>query len=156
MLTRGTDIRSVLEVGCGTGAVLEHLDRAGFAECYYAIEPSVELLSYMTRRAKVNARLADADAATLRRFRLGRSRYDLVVLAHVLEHVEYPGRLLSDALDIGEFVVIEVPLEGSPLGNIRSMLRSWLTRVPRRDNPAGHIQFFGYGDVRGADPLVRR
>jgi len=146
-LLGGADIRSVLEVGSGTGAVLERLDRAGFAERYYALEPSAALLNYMVRRGAIT-RLVDADAATLRRSRLGRSRYDLVILSHVLEHVEDPGRLLCDALDIGEFVIVEVPLEGSVLGNVRSTLKKWLTKVPRRDNAAGHIQFFGYRDIR--------
>ena len=146
-LTEGMDISTLLEVGCGSGAVLEQLDHEGFAERYYAIEPSAELVNYMRSRGAIG-RLVDADAATLRGSRLGRERYDLVVLSHVLEHVEDPGRILCDALDIGELVLVEVPLEGSFLGNLRAAVRRRSTGAPRRNNPAGHIQYFGYRDIR--------
>ncbi len=143
-LTRGTHIRSVLEVGCGTGAVLEHLDRAGFAECYDAIEPSAELLNYMTRRGAI-ARLADADATTLG---VPASALALRIwLSSPMRARRNPGRPSPTRSTSVNSFSSRSPSRRLP-GNVRSTLKRWLTRHLERENPAGHIQFFGYGDIQ--------
>lgn len=146
LLTRGLNIRTVLEIGAGTGAVLEQLDANGYAEEYYAIEPSEEAHRYMRDRNRIS-RLVESDTATLEKSRFRQQLFDLVVLSHVLEHVEQPARLLSEALRIGSLVLLEVPLEGNWAGNVRAILKSRITGVPRENNAAGHVQFFSRSDV---------
>lgn len=68
LLTRGLNIRTVLEIGSGTGAVLEQLDAKGYAEEYYAIEPSEEAHRYMRDRNRIS-RLVASDTATLEKSR---------------------------------------------------------------------------------------
>jgi SAM-dependent methyltransferase len=146
-LARGLSVSSVLEVGAGTGAVLAALDRLGFGEAYYAVEPSPAMLAHLTERAQVG-RLADARAATLRDSGFLDRHFDLAILSHVLEHVRDPAVLLSETLRVADHVLLEVPLEGSLGGNLRWRMRHRVTSAPRTQNAAGHIQFFSRGDVR--------
>lgn len=150
-LTSGLSIDTVLEIGSGTGALLGQLDRRAFGRAYYALEPSAAMHRYMTEVTKPS-RLVDAEAATLDRSRFRHERFDLAILSHVLEHVADPARLLTEAMAVAGHVVVEVPLDGSPLGNVRARLRTRLTGVPRHNNASGHIQFFS---TRGVHDLVR-
>jgi len=145
-LTRGYQVSTVLEVGAGTGAVLERLDQARFAEAYHALEPSPEMSAYITRRGAIS-RLRAVEPSTLQRGALGTQSYDLVILSHVLEHVEDPASLLCRALQIGRLVIVEVPLEGSWAANVRALIKARLTGIPRTNNTAGHILFYSRRDI---------
>ena len=94
-------------------------------------------MSILTRRYSIASRLAQR-------------RYDLVVLSHVLEHVE-DQRPPDPALSIGDHVVVEVPLKGNRLGNLRAAVKKKLTGAPRERNPAGHIQFYS---ISGMNQLI--
>jgi len=39
------------------------------------------------------------------------NRFDLAILSHVVEHTEYPRKILYEAARVAEYVFIEVPLE---------------------------------------------
>ena len=88
-LTKGIEIQSVLDIGSGTGAVLQRLDERGFADHYYALEPSPELVEFMRDRNQVS-RLEGIEQARLEKSDLGKRRYDLAMLCHVLGHVTDP------------------------------------------------------------------
>lgn len=146
LLTADLGIRSVLEVGSGTGAVLQRLDALGYGERYFALEPSAPLLDFMLREGRPS-RLVDAEAATMEHSRFRGQRFDLAILSHVLEHLDDPARLLASVMDVAEYVVVEVPLDGNLSGNVRAAIKTRLTRRPRHDNAAGHIQFYSSRDV---------
>jgi SAM-dependent methyltransferase len=148
ILTAGLPVRTVLEIGCGTGAVLEQLDQAGFADRYYAAEPSTDLYRYLLARGAIT-RLApgDADNATIAESRLSGEHYDLCILSHVLEHVDEPATLLADALALSDYLLVEVPIGGTWIGNLRAKVKTAITRVPRHNNAAGHAQFFSRNDM---------
>jgi hypothetical protein len=141
LLTRGLDVKTLLEVGSGTGAILKELDDGGFDADMYAVEPSSALYAFLTSEAAIS-RLVDSDEAVLAASRLAQRHYDLVLISHVLEHVEDPAALLTQCLSIGEHVLIEVPLEGNTFGNLRAAVKKRLTGAPRERNAAGHIQFY--------------
>jgi SAM-dependent methyltransferase len=146
-LAHDPEIADVLEVGCGTGAILEQLDRRGFAKSYWACEPSPSLFERLEQKRSAIPRLAGLACATLEERPFAEKQFDLVILSHVLEHVLDPARLLSAALDRGRFVLIEVPLEGNVPGELRSRIRRKITGKPRTLNPAGHVQFFSRADA---------
>jgi SAM-dependent methyltransferase len=144
-LTRELPIRDVLEIGCGTGAILEELDRREFASRYWACEPSEPMFAQLAN--KHISRLVCSAATTLEASPFAGERFDLVILSHVLEHVVDPGRLLAAALQRADHAVVEVPIEGNLLGNVRARVkRSW-TGQPRLANAAGHVQFYSISDI---------
>ena len=146
-LTEGLNISEVLEIGSGTGAILESLDRLEFATSYYALEPSQQLYRYMIERQAIS-RLIASEPVTLEQCSLTDRRYDLLILSHVLEHVKNPAELLGGAMQVADHVVLEVPLEGNWTGNLRAAVKTRCTGLPRHNNTAGHIQYFSRADIR--------
>ena len=64
-------------------------------------------------------------------------RFDLAILSHVLEHVEYPRKLISEAARVARNVFIEVPLED----NLKLSQDFVFDRV-------GHINFYSVRTIR--------
>jgi len=97
---------SVLDVGCATGAFLRHATHRGW-RC-----SGVEIADYA--REQVHAELGIPVAASLADLPAD-SRYDVVTLHHVLEHIHEPLGFLSDEIRprVGKRLLIEVPNFGS-------------------------------------------
>jgi SAM-dependent methyltransferase len=101
--------RSILEIGAGEGAILNRLSELGFAEELYALEISENAVSIIDERriGRVReSRLFDGYHVPY-----GNDRFDLALLSHVLEHAEYPRKLLYEAKRVARYVFVEVPLE---------------------------------------------
>jgi hypothetical protein len=62
---------------------------------------------------------------------------DLIVLSHVIEHVEHPRQLLYEARRVGKRIFVEVPLED----NIRMSADFTFDKV-------GHINFYNVKTIR--------
>ncbi len=140
---------TILEIGSGSGAVLESLAASQFGSSYFAVEPSQPLFDYMVSDAGIPGlvaenRLFDESSFVDRRF-------DVVILSHVVEHLIAPADLILQASRVSNAVIIEVPLEGSLVGNLRAAIRRSVTRRERERNRAGHINFFSRQDL---DKLV--
>ncbi len=121
--------------------MLNYLEQSDFADDYYALEPSEAELAYMLKNARPS-RLREAEAETLENSSFARRHFDLAILSHVLEHVDAPASLLSNAMATAEHLIVEVPLDGTKSGNLRAWVKRTLTGIPRHNNSAGHIQFF--------------
>lgn len=101
----GPDERRVLDIGCGLGYLLVEPHRRGF-ECL-GIDFNERLVTLATERYGVPARVERIENLVT----LGET-FDLVILSHVLEHVEGPTDLLRNIhriLNPGGLLVIEVP-----------------------------------------------
>jgi SAM-dependent methyltransferase len=123
----------LLELGAGTGAVIAELQRRSFADRYIAIDYSVDACRYMQKHlVDVDIRRADIVLDGLA------EKVNIVVLSHVLEHLEDPERLLrSIASDIDfDWLIIECPLDDLPAARVKNLFRD------RRKNLAGHVQFY--------------
>ncbi|HEU5401710.1 MAG TPA: class I SAM-dependent methyltransferase, partial [Terriglobales bacterium] len=96
----------VLEIGSGDGAVLKRMDNAAFAEELFSLEISessrAALESLGLKRLK-QAALFDGYSTSF-----PEKYFDLVVLSHVMEHVEHPRILLQEVKRISHFVFVEV------------------------------------------------
>lgn len=128
---------SILEIGCGTGAILQELQSRNIGNTYTGIDYSEEAISYV----KNNSEDIDAltDDITSRDFSLD-VHYDLVLLIHVLQHLEDPAAILKHILMKVRFsyLIIEIPFEDTFLNKIVPLFL-W-----RENNPASSLQFFNY------------
>jgi SAM-dependent methyltransferase len=99
----------VLEIGAGDGAILEQLSELGFAQSLSALEVSESAVKAIADRNINNlrdAKLFDGYSTDYKD-----NSFDLVVLSHVVEHVEHPRQLLREVSRIGKALYVEVPLE---------------------------------------------
>jgi SAM-dependent methyltransferase len=127
--------RTVLEIGAGEGSVLKRLSDRAFGDELYALEISptgVETILNKNIPRLRGCRLFDGydipyeDGA-----------FDLVVLSHVIEHVEHPRKLLYEASRVARHVFVEVPLEETARMN----------RDFRLDK-VGHINVYTHKTIR--------
>lgn len=134
-LCRDIPHSTVLEIGSGDGAVLQELHRAGFGSSLYSLE--------VTRNAVNHNRLRGLNTLTDSVLYDGYhvpyqdQCFDLVILTHVVEHLEHPRMLLKEAARVGRYLYVEVPLEHT------MFLES--NYVP---NHVGHIDVYSHATIR--------
>jgi len=119
---------SVIEIGCGEGAVMRELLSAKFCQTIvgFEISPSAQKMAH---ESGLDVRLFDGQHVPL--------KADLVVLSHVVEHLEHPRQLLYEAARLASQVFVEVPLEDN--------------RTLRQDyafDSIGHINFYSRKTAR--------
>lgn len=122
-----------MELGCGTGAVIRECQNRGLAQRYIAADYSTEALQYL-KGYSPNIETICTDITipgALPR------QVDVVILSHVLEHLETPAAFLQSLRHIEySYLIAEVPLEDLFAGR----LKSWVW--DRTRNISGHVQFF--------------
>jgi ubiquinone/menaquinone biosynthesis C-methylase UbiE len=106
-ITKGEVFKRVLEVGAGDGSILKYLSEQNFSNEFYAVEISESgLKQIVSKEIKhlVNAQLFDGYHLPF-----ADKFFDLVILTHVLEHVEHERLLLRELHRVAHKVVLEVP-----------------------------------------------
>jgi ubiquinone/menaquinone biosynthesis C-methylase UbiE len=104
---KGYSFNSVLEVGAGDGSILKLLANANFAGHYSAVEISesgVERIKAQGIKQLKTIQLFDGYVLPF-----GDDEFDLVILSHVLEHVEHERILLRELKRVAKMCLIEVP-----------------------------------------------
>lgn len=104
---QGRQFRKVLEVGAGDGSILDHLSRHNFSEELHAVEISQSGVDQIKRR-NING-LISVQVFDGYQIPFEDHAFDLVILSHVLEHVEFERMLLREIRRVAKLVVIEVP-----------------------------------------------
>ena len=126
---------TVLELGCGTGGVITECQRRGLGVEFTAVDYSKRAIGYLESHSEgIHCMTADiTDPA----FTFNDS-FDVVILCHVLEHLEDPLKFLQSmtAKISFRYLVAEVPLEDLLASRIKNLVRD------RRRNLSGHVQFF--------------
>lgn len=92
----------VLDVGCGGGILSECLARLPFTKRVRGIDLSPDVLAVAEAHRKKDPILADKldyRLAELGSLDKAEEQFDIITLFEVLEHVEYPSEVLSQALD---------------------------------------------------------
>jgi SAM-dependent methyltransferase len=136
---QGVRAESVLELGAGSGAIIAELQRRSFARRYIALDYSSAACQYMQEHlSEVDIRCADIVHEPVR------DNVDVVVLSHVLEHLEQPETMLRRLVEnVGfDWAVIECPLEDLIASRVKNLFRD------RYRNIAGHVQFFTAASLR--------
>jgi 2-polyprenyl-3-methyl-5-hydroxy-6-metoxy-1,4-benzoquinol methylase len=126
---------SVLEIGAGEGSLLQQLAARSFSEELHALEISASGVQAI--RSKNIAGLRDCQLFDGYAVPYGNDRFDLVVLSHVVEHLEHPRQLLAEAARVGRHLFVEVPLEDT-------------LRMPSdyAADKVGHINFYSPKTIR--------
>ncbi len=101
--------RTIVEVGCGDGAILSELHRRGVGEQLSGFEITDAAVAIARRRQELHE-VARYDGEHLP---TPDGAYDLGILSHVLEHVPDPAALLREVGRACRAVVVEVPLEAN-------------------------------------------
>ena len=104
---KGRQFLKVLEVGAGDGSILYYLDQWNFAPELHAIEISESGVEHIKSRNLKSVK--EVQVFDGYHIPYADQTFDLVILAHVLEHVEYERTLLRELKRISKFQVIEVP-----------------------------------------------
>lgn len=105
----GKQFPRVLEVGAGDGSILKYLSDASFAPEYHAVEISASGVEHIkARQIKGLQSVQEFDGYKLP---FDDDSFDLIILSHVLEHVEHERLLLREIKRVSKHLVIEVPLD---------------------------------------------
>ena len=106
-ITGGKTFQKVLEVGAGDGSILKLLSDNKFAQELHAVEISESGVTQI--RAKNIELLKSVELFDGYKLPFGDKYFDLVILSHVLEHVEHERILLREIHRVTKQLVIEVP-----------------------------------------------
>lgn len=109
---KGQGFKKVLEVGAGDGSILKYLADWDFAPEYYAVEISDSGVAHIKSRAIKN--LASVQEFDGYHLPFEDNSFDLIILSHVLEHVEHERLLLREIKRVSRSFVIEVPIDYKP------------------------------------------
>lgn len=132
---RCIEAETIMELGCGPGEIVRECQRRNLARRYVGVDYSAEAIAYLrTRSPDITGLQADITSPDLE---LTVSP-DVVILSHVLEHLENPDDFLAAALRKIDFdyLIVEVPLEDLPGARLKDLVKD------RRINTSGHVQFF--------------
>lgn len=99
--------QKVLEVGAGDGSILHFLNEWSFGSELYALEIAQSGVDKIKDRNL--SRLKEVQTFDGYKIPYADDNFDLVILAHVLEHVEHERILIRELKRVAKHLVIEVP-----------------------------------------------
>lgn len=127
--------KSILEIGSGEGSILKRLSDLKFGGSLYSIEISktaVETTLQRNIKSLIECKLFDGYNIPHED-----NKFDLAILSHLVEHLEYPRKMLYEAARVANYVFIEVPLAD----NFRLKRDFVFDKV-------GHINFYSPKTIR--------
>ncbi len=112
---------SILDIGCGTGAVLQELQNRNIGNKYVGVDYSLEAIENLRNNLQgIDTYVADITSAN---FSFD-GRFDTVIMIHVLQHLNDPEKCLKSVLKQLDFshIIIEVPFEDLLLNKLIYLL----------------------------------
>jgi SAM-dependent methyltransferase len=140
----GLSPTTVVEIGCGDGALLAALSARGIGEVLDGFELSPTAAA-LARKKEVD-RVRRVEAYDGVHVPAADDAYELAVLSHVVEHVADPVPLLREARRVARHIVVEVPLEANRSA-ARPAKRAEAARI-------GHLHAFDRAAVRALCSLA--
>jgi len=126
---------TILEIGSGDGSILKGLSEKQFGEKLFSLEiskSSVDIINAIKLNNLISCQLFDGYVIPYQD-----DEFDLVILSHVVEHLEYPRQLLYEAARVGKHIFVEVPCEDNFGLNMNYV-----------DNGVGHINYYTPKTIR--------
>lgn len=139
---QGIETGSLVEIGCGTGAVLRMLYSMQFARNYCCVDLSYSAVGFTARSCEAFTPGAIVGRADALPFPDG--TFGVAVLSHVIEHLDDPVSALREAARIARFVVVEVPTEKVFYSFLKTKM---LFRPYASIAEAGHVQFWSPASI---------
>ncbi len=141
LLDQMTDVRSVLDIGCGEGYASMRIREALPEADYFALDIDLELV--------VEATCDDAHGcgvvADASRLPFSEDQFDLVIALEVLEHLPEPRLALAEIRRVSRtYLIASVPNE--PLWRVLNMARG--AYLSDFGNTPGHLQHWGASSFR--------
>ena len=130
-LVETSNVKKILEVGCGEGYIIKHL-REKFNVNIIGMDISNDILE-IARSMNPNLKSFWGDI-----YKLGfkDDSFDMVLILEVLEHLKYPNRALEEIKRVSkEYVIVSVPNE--PIFRAMNILR--LKYLQNWGNTPGHV-----------------
>lgn len=108
MATGTSRAPTVVDIGCGDGAVAQHLAEYGFCDRIdgYELAPTAVVMARERQIPNAHFYITPDGAVPP-----SATKYDLAILSHVIEHADDPRFLLRQAARVARYVYVEVPLE---------------------------------------------
>ncbi len=125
----------ILDIGCGEGAILHRLSELEFGEELFGLEISSSAVETVTQREI--KRMVECRKYEGYDIPYDDRSFDLAILSHVVEHLEYPRMLIQEAARVARYVFIEIPL-----------LDSWRMGKEYVPSKTGHINFYSPRTIR--------
>jgi ubiquinone/menaquinone biosynthesis C-methylase UbiE len=125
----------ILEIGAGEGSILMRLSKLNFCDKLYAIEISKSGVNTIINKGiqrLIECKLFDGYHIPYKD-----NTFDIVVLSHVIEHVEHPRQLIYEASRVAKYLFVEVPLEDT-----RRLSDNYVF------DKTGHINFYSMKTIR--------
>ncbi|WP_412466506.1 class I SAM-dependent methyltransferase [Pedobacter sp. KLB.chiD] len=104
---KGLQPKKVLEVGAGDGSILHFLNEWHFAPELYALDIAQSAVDLIKGRNLSS--LKEAQTFDGYKIPYQDNTFDLIILAHVLEHVEHERLLIRELKRVAKYIVVEVP-----------------------------------------------
>ena len=135
------DAKSILDVGCGEGYVLNRINKMRRFERLEGIDASPEIIKKAgSLYPGLNLRVASACDLPYRE-----GEFDLVLMCEVLEHLQDFEKALHEATRVAKkYVIISVPVE--PLWRVLNIMRG--KYILSLGNTPGHVQHWGKNSFR--------
>lgn len=116
----GRKLSSVLEVGCGTGAVLAEIARHGIGDRHVGID-----MADPAEHIDPGAKGLELHVYDGNRLPFADQSFDLVIASHVVEHVPDPRGFLTELSRVSKgLLYLEVPCEMNVRSNSRAIQQS--------------------------------
>ncbi len=125
----------ILDIGCGEGAILDRLSELEFGEELFGLEISSSAVETVEQRDI--KRLVECRKYEGYDIPFDDQSFDLAVLSHVVEHLEYPRMLIMETARVARHVFIEIPL-----------LDCWCMGKDYVPSKTGHINFYSPRTIR--------
>jgi len=127
----------VCEAGCGEGFVLRNLTEHGLLENRIAV--GMDLDNGALAFASAHVPGISFACSSIYDLPFRQKEFECVILLEVLEHLESPGRALSEAVRVGKSLLVSVPHE--PFFRTANFLRG--KNLHRLGDDPEHIQHWG-------------
>ncbi len=146
------DADSILDLGCGEGATIKALKERGH-EYVAGVEMNEDSCAIAQEHADIawelDLSLSEENSREYFKYILGR-KFNVVLMADVLEHLVYPSNLLvtlKDVLAEDGIIVLSVPNAGW-VGAIEPIWNQTIPYATRGHFDYGHVRFYCKGDLR--------